>query len=80
MLFGKNNINRHIGVQDICNYLEDLASKRKSGCQLTIQATNTRRFHTLFFIIHHSATIVIYSSNYCVNGEFQRKTEKNREI
>ena len=29
MLFGKNNTNRHIGVQDICKYLEALASERK---------------------------------------------------
>ena len=29
MLFGKNNTNSHIGVQDICNYLEALASERK---------------------------------------------------
>ena len=35
---------------------------------------------TPFFIVHHSATIAIYSSHYWVNGEFQRKTEKNREI
>ena len=35
---------------------------------------------TPFFIVHHSATIVIYSSHYWANGEFQRKTEKNREI
>ena len=58
----------------------------------TVKATNTRLLSNTtkgcegktlshpFFIIHHSATIVIYSSNYCVNGEFQRKTEKNREI
>ena len=31
MLFGKNNTNRHIGVQDICNYLEALVSERKIG-------------------------------------------------
>ena len=35
---------------------------------------------TPFFIVHHFATIVIYSSHYWVNGEFQRKTEKFREI
>ena len=29
MLFGKISINCHIGVQDICNYLEALASERK---------------------------------------------------
>ena len=90
--FGKISINCHIGVQDICNYLEALASERKSGCQLTIQATNTRLLSNTtkgcegktlshpFFIVHHSATIVIYSSHYWVNGEFQRISEKNREI
>ena len=92
MLFGTISINCHIGVQDICNYLEALASERKSGCQLTVQATNTRLLSNTtkgsegktlshpFFIVHHSATIVIYSSHYWVNGEFQRISEKNREI
>ena len=76
MLFGTISINCHIGVQDICNYLEALASERKSGCQLTVQATNTRLLSNTtkgcegktlshpFFIVHHSATIVIYSSHY----------------
>ena len=31
MLFGKISINCHIGVQDICNYLEALVSERKIG-------------------------------------------------
>ena len=62
------------------NWQSRLRIRIQDFYQILQKGVKARRFHTLFFIIHHSATIVIYSSNYCVNGEFQRKTEKNREI
>ena len=44
MLFGKNNTNSHIGVQDICNYLEALASKRKIGMPTDSQGYEYKTF------------------------------------
>ena len=95
MLFGKISINCHIGVQDICNYLEALASERKSGCQLTIQATNTRLLSnttkgcegkTLSHLFLSFTTLLPSSFIHRIIEstenfrEKQRKTEKFREI